>query len=420
MKRFITGVVAVGTCLLLLGSWPGGAQPLAPVKIGMLVPLTGVFTRNGREAVDGTRLYFDEIGWKVSGRPIELLVEDYEGKPDVGLTKARKLVERDGVHMLKGIVSSAVGLAVAGYAKEKKVPVIVSADFGVSSLTMPGPLLNPYIFRWSQSGTGPGQAAADWAYKVAGWRKVVTIGSDYVGGLEVNGSFARVFCSLGGRVVQELWPPLGTPDFAPYITQIDRSADAVIVFAAGADGLRFGRQYPEYGVTLPLMDLYAQITDEANLAQFGDASLGWYSAIHYTALIETPENKRFVAAWEKKYRRVPFDNAADGYVGAKAIAEAVKAVNGKVEDREAFMTAMRKLEFDSPKGVVKLDQFQNIVQPQYIRKVERAGSSLVNTPVKTYPNVSQFWTWTPEEFMKYPAWAEFKGKMTDCGKVLGR
>jgi branched-chain amino acid transport system substrate-binding protein len=420
MKRVVAGIVAVEACLLLLGPWPGVAQSPAPVKIGMLVPLTGVFTRNGREAVDGTRLYFDEIGWKVSGRPIELLVEDYEGKPDVGLTKARKLVERDGVHMLKGIVSSAVGLAVAGYAKEKKIPVIVSADFGVSSLTVPGPLLNPYIFRWSQSGTGPGQAAADWAYKNAGWRKVVTIGSDYVGGLEVNGSFARVFCSLGGRVVQELWAPLGTPDFAPFITQIDRSADAVVVFAVGADGLRFGRQYPEYGVTLPLMDLYAQITDEANLAQFGDASLGWYSAIHYTALIETPENKRFVAAWEKKYRRVPFDNAADGYVGAKAIVEAVKAVNGRVEDKDAFMAAMRKLEFDSPKGVVKLDQFQNIVQPQYIRKVERVGGQLVNTPVRTYPNVSQFWTWTPEEFLKYPAWAEFKGKMTDCTKVLGR
>src|SRR2546425_13278884 len=333
MGRLGAKAVAAGLCFALLIPGLAVAEAPAPVKIGMLVPLTGVFTRNGREAVDGARLYPDEIGWKGQGRAIELLVEDYEGKPDVGLTKARKLVERDGVHMLKGIVSSAVGLAVAGYAKEKKIPIIVSADFGVSSLTVPGPLLNPYIFRWSQSGTGPGHAAADWAYKNAGWRKVVLIGSDYVGGLEVNGSFARVFCSLGGRVVQELWAPLGTPDFAPFITQIDRSADAVVVFTVGADGLRFGRQYPEYGVTLPLMDLYAQITDEANLAQFGDASLGWYSAIHYTALIDTPENKRFVAAWEKKYRRVPFDNAADGYVGAKAIVQAVKAVNGKVEDR---------------------------------------------------------------------------------------
>jgi branched-chain amino acid transport system substrate-binding protein len=420
MGHLIARVVAVGMCGAVFGPGVAVAQPLTPVKIGMLVPLTGVFTRNGREAVDGTRMYLDEIGWKASGRPIELLVEDYEGKPDVGLTKARKLVERDGVHMLKGIVSSGVGLAVAAYAKDKKIPVIVSADFGVSALTMPGPLLNPYIFRWSQSGTGPGQAAADWAYKIAGWRKVVAVGSDYVGGLEVNGSFARVFCSLGGRIIQELWPPLGTADFAPFITQIDRSADAVIEFTPGADALRFGRQYLEYGVKLPLMDVYSQATDESNLAQFGDASIGWYSTIHYTALVDTPENKRFLAAWEKKHRRVPFDNAADGYVGAKAIVEALKAVSGKVEDKEGFMAAMRKLEFDSPKGVVKLDRFQNVVQPQYVRKVERVGGALVNSPIKTYPNVSQFWTWTPEEFMKFPAWAEFKGKMTDCGKVLGK
>lgn len=420
MGRLIVLVVAAAMCVALFGPGMAVAQAPAPVKIGMLIELTGVFTRNGREALDGTRLYLDEIGWKVNGRPIELLVEDTEGKPDVGLTKARKLVERDGVHMLAGIVNSGVGLAVAAYAKEKKVPVIVNADFGVSSLTVPGPLLNPYIFRWSQSGTGPGQAAADWAYKVAGWRKVITIGSDYVGGLEVNGSFTRVFCSLGGRVVQELWPPLGTADFAPFITQMDRSADAVIEFTPAADGLRFGRQYIEYGIKLPLMDLYAQVTDESNLAQYGDASLGWYSAIHYTALIDTPANKRFLAAWEKRHHRVPFDNAADGYVGAKAIVEALKVVNGKVEDKDAFMAAMRTLEFDSPKGVVKLDQFQNIVQYQYVRKVEKIGSTFVNTPIKTYPNFTQFGPWTPEEFMKYPDWKAFKGKMTDCSRVLGK
>src|SRR5439155_27354255 len=122
MRRVVAGIVAVGACLLLLGSWPGAAQSPAPVKIGMLVPLTGVFTRNGRAAVDGTRLYFDEIGWKVSGRPVELLVEDYEGKPDVGLTKARKRVERDAVHMLEGIVGRGVGLGGARRAQAHETP----------------------------------------------------------------------------------------------------------------------------------------------------------------------------------------------------------------------------------------------------------------------------------------------------------
>lgn len=118
MRRLVAGVVAVGTCLTLVGSELAVAQAPAPVKIGMLIELSGIFARNGREALDGTRLYLDEIGGKAAGRSIELLVEDTEGKPDVGLTKARKLVERDGVHLLAGIVNSGVGLAVAGYAKE--------------------------------------------------------------------------------------------------------------------------------------------------------------------------------------------------------------------------------------------------------------------------------------------------------------
>jgi len=424
MARFVAWLSGVVFCAALLvvalGPHAAVAQSPGPVKIGMLIELTGVFTRNGREALDGMRLYLDEIGNKAAGRTLELIVEDMEGKPDVALTKARKLVERDGVHMLAGIVSSGVGVAVAGYARDKKVPVIVNADFGASSVTVPGPGLNPYIFRWSQSGTGPGSAAGDWAARTAGWKKVVSIASDYVGGVETNAAFARVFCGGGGHIVQELWPPLGTADFAPFITQIDRSADAVVVFTPSADGLRFGRQYIEYGVKLPLMDLYAQITDEGNLQQFGEPALGWYSAIHYTALIDTPENKRFVAAWEKKHHRVPFDNAADGWVGARAIVKALEAVNGKVEDQDAFMAALRKAEFDSPKGFVKLDQYQNIVQPQYVRKVEKAGGVFVNTPVKTYPSVSQFWTWTPDEYGKLPPLTQAKGRMTDCAKILGR
>ena len=423
MKRQWVGL-AVAAVVSLLLSLPVevGAQAKGPIKIGGLFELTGVFSTNARESLDGTRLYLDEIGWKVAGRTIELLVEDTEGKPDVGLTKARKLVERDGVHMLMGIVSSPVCIAVQGYAKEKGIPVIISADCGFSGLTMPGKFLNPYVFRWSQTGIGPGAPAADWAYKDAKWRKVVTVTSDYPAGLEVNAIFTRVFCELGGRVIQEISPPIGTPDWAPFLAPIDRSADAVVFFAPGADGLRFGRQYHEYGLRekLPLLDVYGQVTNEPFLPQLGDTVVGVYSAIHYAAALDTPENKKFVAAFRAKHNRLPFDNGPDGYVGAKAIAETLRVVNGNVEDKDKFMAAMRKAEFDSPKGRVKLDQFQNVVQSQYIRKVERVGGELMNVPIKVYPLVSQFWTWTPEQFMKYPALVDLKGKLTDCNKVLGK
>lgn len=421
MKRGNVGVMMAAVIGILLGPAPEAlAQAKGPVKVGALLELTGVFAPNGRESLDGFRMYMEEIGWKAAGRTIELIVEDTEGKPDVGLTKARKLVDRDQVHLLTGIVNTAVALSVQGYIKEKMVPLLISADAGFSLLTMPGKFLNPYVFRFSQTGVGPSAAASDWAYKDAKWRKVVLITSDYAGGLEVNGSFTRGFCHHGGKVVQELYPPLGTPDFAPFLAQVDRSADAVVVFTPGADGLRLGRQYEEYGLKLPLMDVYGQITFEPNLPQLGQAALGLYSAIHYTAAIDTPENKRFVAAFKSKYNRLPFDNGPDGYVGARAIVEALKAVNGNVEDREKFTAALKKVEFDSPKGRVRLDDFQNVIQSQYIRKVERVGGELVNVPIKTYSNLTQFWPWSVDEYMKYPYFSELKGKFTDCAKVLGK
>ena len=422
MRRFPFGVLSLALVALVLSSpSPVRAQAKGPIKIGVLLPLTGVFTPNGREALDGFKMYIDEVESKVAGRTIELIVEDTEGKPDVGLTKARKLVERDQVQMLTGIVNTAVAIAVQGYVREKKIPLIISADAGANALTMPGKLLNPYVFRISQSASTPGNAAADWGYK-NGWRKVVTVTADYAGGLEVTGGFARTFCQLGGRVFQELYPPLGNPDFAPYLAQVDRSADAVAIFLPGADGLRFGRQYNEYGLKgkLPLMDMYGQVTFESNLPQLGEAALGVYSTIHYAAAVDTPENKRFVAAFKARTNRVPFDNGPDGYAGARAIVEAAKAVQGNVEDAERFMAALKKVDFESPKGRIRLDQYNNVIQNMYVRRVDRVGGELVNVPIQTYPSISQFWTWTPEEYMKYTPYAELKGKMTDCGKVLER
>jgi len=422
MKRTIVATVAL--LMISLFAIPGSslAQSPGPVKVGVLLPLTGVFAPNSQEALDGFRLYMDEIGGTVSGRAIQIIVEDSEGKPDVGLTKAQKLVERDQVHLLMGFVSTPVALAVQAYGRQKGIPMVVAADTGFSQLTMPGRFLNPYIFRFSHSGAMHSPAAADWGYKEAKWRKVVTLTADYAGGLEVTGSFVRVFCHLGGQVIQELNPPLGSPDFAPYLAQIDRSADAVIAFTPGADGLRFGRQYAEFGLKekLPLLDLAGQITFEPNLPQLGNSALGIYSSIHYAPAIDTPENRKFVAAFKAKHKRTPFYGAPDGYVGARAIVEALKTVGGNVEDKEKFMAALKRVEFDSPKGHIRLDQFQNVVQSQYIRKVERVGAELVNVPIKPYPNNSQFWTWTPEEYLKYPLITELKGKHTDCAKVLGK
>lgn len=371
-----------GAAMLMLGAWGLPARAEDTVKVGLLLPLSGNFSPNGQQALTGVKMYLDEIGSSVAGHKIELLVEDSQGKPDVAVTKARKLVERDGAQVLSGIVSSGVALAVNDYSRSAKVPLVMSGDAGVDDVTVPGPLANPYLVRVSQNGRTVAAAAADFAYK-KGWRKVSTIGDDYAGGVDTIYSFTQAFCKLGGQVVQEQWPPIGTSDFGPYLTNLDRKADAMVAFNPGVDGLRLGKQYAEFGLTgkLPVMDIYATITYEPNLPQLGDGTLGMYSSLLYAALIKTPENDKFVAEFKKRMGYVPSNEGPNGWVGMHAIADAIKTVNGDLKDTMKFMAALRAVKFSSPKGDIKLDKYGMVIQSMYIREVKKVDGALANVPI---------------------------------------
>jgi len=418
-RRAIAGALACAAPLALVSS-AGLAQQAPPLKIGVILPLSGNFTPAGEDALTGLKIYFDSINNEVAGRKIQLIVEDEQGKPDVALTKARKLVEGDKVQILTGFVSSAVALAVNGYAREKKIPMIVSADGGANELTMPGPLANPYLVRTSQNGRTPSAAAAEFVFK-QGWRKVAAITSDYAGGFDTIGGFAQAFCRLGGTITQEQYPPLTTNDYGPYVTNIQRDADAVVTFLPGANGLKFANQFIELGVKdkIPLMDIFGQIAYEPYLKQLGANGVGIYSVLHYTPMIKTPENERFVKEYEARAKRLPSDNGPDAWVGAKAIAEAAKAVDGKVEDTDKFLAAFRTLKFDSPKGPIAFDKFGQVIQSMYVRKVEKVGNDYVNTPIQTFNNVDQFWPFSLADLEAYKyRYADLKGSMGDCKKVL--
>jgi branched-chain amino acid transport system substrate-binding protein len=402
---------------------PAGAfAQSTPVKVGVLLPMTGTFAPNGQDTLGGIQIYLDEVGNTAAGRKIELIVEDAQGKPDVGLTKARKLVEGDKVNVLTGIVSSGVALAVNGYMRDKAVPLVISGDAGVNELTMPGKLHNPHLVRVSQTGRTPGATAADWGYK-QGWRKVSVMVSDYSGGVETAGAFTRVFCQLGGQVVQEQYPPIGTSDYGPFLTNLNRSVNALVTFIPGSDGLRFGRQYLETRLKqrFPLMDIYGQVTYEPNLPQFGDGAIGILSTLHYTPAIKTPENEKFVKAFQAKMHRKPADNGPDGWVGARTIVEAIKAVNGKVEDTPKFMQALMNVKFPSPKGDISLDKYGNVNQSMYVRKVEKGKDGLENAPIATYPNQDQFWPYTDTDYLAFKyMYSELKGQAIDCAKYLAK
>jgi branched-chain amino acid transport system substrate-binding protein len=387
---------------------PARAAAQGAVRIGFLYPDQGVFTQIGFDMRDGFLLHMSEVGNKAGGRPLELHLETKaSNKPDDGLTKAKRLIERDRIQILGGVVSSPVAYALRNYVIDQKVPFVVM-NAGADGLTQRQ--RSEWIFRSSYANCQSAHPLGDWAYK-QGYRKAVVAGSDFVTGHESIGPFSRVFTELGGQVVQEIYPPLGAPDFAPYLAQVRKDADVVSVLFAGADAIRWVKQYEEYGLKgkVPLIGK-GSITDEFILPQQGDAALGIVSTLQWTAALDTPVNKRFLGAYEARYKRPPTQYAEQGYVGAQMIVKALDAVRGNADDKPAFLAAMKKVEIDAPRGPVQLDDYNNPVQTVYVLRAERKGGQLQNTVIGSYPKVSQFWKWTPEQFLAMPSYPDLKGK----------
>ena len=391
--------------LLLLGLSDARAQ--GPVKIGFIYADSGSAAQAGVDMRDGFLLYWSEIGNKAGGRPVEVLLETTgTNKPDEALTKARKLVERERVQLLGGIIATPEAYALRPYVIEKKIPTVIM-NAGADELTKK--LRSPYIFRSSFSNSDGSHPFGDWAYR-QGYRKMVLMASDFGGAIEHIGGVARTFTEAGGRIIQEIYPPLGAPDFAPYLAQIKREADVVATAIFAADSLRLVKQYDEFGLKEKIPLAGKALTWEDVLPAQGEAAVGVINVSHYSTALDTPENKRFVQAFEGKYKKPAAGFAEQGYVGAQMIAKALEAVKGNVENQEAFLAALRRVEVDAPRGKVKLDAFQNPVHTIYICKVEKRGGVLQNVPVASYPGTNQFWKWTPEQFMAMPGYLEVKGK----------
>ena len=219
--------------------------------------------------------------------------------------------------------------------------------------------------------------------------------------------FQRTFEEAGGQIVQKLWPPLGTADFAPYISQLKRDADAVFAQFSGADALRFAKQYDEAGLKakLPLIG-GGTFTDEHVLRTMGDEVLGVITPLHYSAALENAANKKFAQAYEAKFKQVPSYYSEGTYVAGLVLKAALEATGGDIESADKFLAALRKVTLtDIPRGPIRFDDFGNPIMNVYVRKVERVGGRLQNTVIHTFPNVSQFWTYKPDEYLKAPAYS---------------
>jgi branched-chain amino acid transport system substrate-binding protein len=394
-------VVLLVAFALSLGAPPATLAQGGPIKIGFLAPLTGPFAQIGKDMVNGTELFLDETGRQVGGRKIELIVEDTEGNPATALNKSRKLVEQDKVHILTGGLLANVGYALQPFIDGAGIPTtypVIAAD----DITQRKPA--KWIVRTGWATSQPMHPFADWVIKNTKHRKIVTIGMDYAFGYETVGGFQRVFEENGGQIVQKIWTPLNTNDFAPFLAQIKRDADGVLALFVGRLALQFMKQYQEAGLQgkLPLYG-GGTTTDESVLPQMGDEALGTITALHYSQAIDTPQNAKFAKAFEAKAGKIASYYSEATYTNMRWITEAIKLAGGKVEDRAALLAALRKVELkDTARGLLTVDALGNPVQNIYIRKVERVGGKLQNTVIATIPAVSQFYKYRQEEFLKQP------------------
>src|SRR5262245_2613990 len=388
IRRFVNSTILVVLAVAALSAAQAPTRPSAsdPIRIGFLVPLSGANAQNGRDILNGFQLYLEEIGYRAGGRPIQVIVEDDEAIPAVGLTKARKLVERDKVHLMAGTLLSSTGYALAPYIDSMRVPMVypvVSAD----DLTQRK--RSRWIVRTGWSASQPNHAFGEYAYRTLKLRRVATIALDYAFGWESVGGFQRTFEAEGGRVIQKIWAPVSVHDFAPYLAQVSRDVDAVYALVLGRAALQFMRQYREFGLKDRVLLIGGgTTTDEHVLPFMGDEAIGVITALHYSAALATPANRAFAAAYRARYHKVPSYYSESMYSGTRWLVAAADAVHGRVEDAESFLQALRRARVaDLPRGPVQLDEFGNPIENVYIRKVQRVNGELQNTVIETVPSV---------------------------------
>jgi branched-chain amino acid transport system substrate-binding protein len=380
------------------------AEAGGPIKLGFLTVKSGALAAGGKQMEDGLRLFLKERNNMVAGRKVELVVADTAGQPAITKTKAQELVEKDKVDVIIGPLAAFEALAIDDYIRRAQVPVI-SPSAAAEDLTQRKP--NPWFVRAVGTSAQPSHAMGEYAAKELKYKKIAIVADDFAFGHEIAAGFQRTFEENGGKVVQKLWSPLNVADYGSYIGQIRPDVDAVYAAFAGGNGIKFVKQYNEYGLKgkIPLLGAMTTV-DEGIMKSMGDEAVGIVSNGWYTAALDNPNNKRFVQAINKETKDDPGYYTVGAYGAALMMEQALKTVNGKVEDRNAFMAALRNVQVpNDPRGEVRLDALGNPVMDVYIRKVERKNGKLVNTVVKTYPAVSQFWTYEKKDFLANPVYS---------------
>jgi branched-chain amino acid transport system substrate-binding protein len=399
-RTVLKGVLAAGAATQVL-QLPAASAQGGPIRVGFLTIKTGPLASGGIQMEQGLTVFFKQRDNKLAGRPIELHTADTAGNPAQARTKTQELVERFGVNVLIGPLAAFEALAIDDYIKSSKTPILTVA--GAEDMTQRKP--NPWLVRPSCTSAQTSHPLGDYAAKDLKYKRVAVLGDDFAFGHECVAGFQRTFEDNGGKVVQKLFTPLNAPDYGTYISQLKPNLDAVFTAHAGSNGFKFIKQLREYGNKVQILGGFTPV-DESLLQQMGDDALGAITGNWYSAQLDSPINKSFVAAIQRDYKVDPGVYAAETYVCGEVLEHALKQIGGKAEDREALNKALHEAKVpETLRGPVRFDEFGNVVGNAYIRKVEKKDGKYVNAVIKTYPDVGQFWTYGKDEFLKSPVYS---------------
>jgi branched-chain amino acid transport system substrate-binding protein len=374
MKRATLAAFGLATSLAM----PAAAED---IKVGLLLPFSGVYAALGNEIEAGFNLALEQFGSETDAT-FEIVREDTEVKPPVALGKAKKMILQDDVDVIAGIVSSGVLGAVRDMVHGAGVPLIV-ANAGNDEAT--GANCSPFITRMSFSNSQINRPMGTWMHE-QGIGKVYTLAPDYAAGRQMIDAFTASFTAAGGEVVgQEFTPFQKTQDFGPYLAQAKASgADAVYVFYAGGEAISFVKQYDSFGLKSEL-PLYGSgfLTSPLYVNAEGPAAEGVTTALHYVPTIDTPANAVFADAFKAANGRVPSEFAVQGYDAARALIEATKT---GASDRASLANALRSVNFEGPRGTLSIDPAtNNVIQPIYVYETVAGEGSLTQKVLAQLP-----------------------------------
>jgi branched-chain amino acid transport system substrate-binding protein len=404
VKRRIVlkGLLATGASAAAI-NMPAVHAQRAPFKIGLLTVKTGPLAQGGIQMEQGIATFLKDKSNALAGRNIELLVADTGGNPAGAKTKAQELIERDKVNVILGPLAAFELLAITDYVRENATPLVsLAAAEDVTQRKA-----NPFVIRPSATSGQCSHVIGDYAANELKFKRVATISDDFAFGHEQMSAFQRVFEDGGGKVVKKLWPPLVTPDYTPFIAQIG-NVDAVFHGLAGSNPLKFMRAYADLGLKAKIPLLAGEVgMDDALLKSVGDEAIGVVSASFYSSAFDSESNKRFVAAMQKNYGVLPGSYSAGMYIAGQCVEVALQKLGDKSDnDGKALAEALHQISVaDTPRGPIKFDHYGNVVGDVFIRRCERKDNQLVNTIIKTYPGVSQFWTYDEKAFLANPVYS---------------